>query len=260
MWLVAIGLFLSSFVFCARASDKKQPIGDMHETMRRVFPLRDDAVDWRSINWSDYSKIIISGPQRSGTTFFAQALASHLNYTHLDENMRATLHDSHGHPTIAVNGGHANQFDKFADVLRSPDRVVMQRPQWSHALHKLPASRDVFVAVMAHNCLGVYRSQNRIMADPAGKSDLGWTCLYGRAAEWAHYHADPELRASIDDEHDMICVIKQQAYQRLQRARMDARGVRSAPIDYATTASMPAFVSQEKRKKLGPKEVGVPRA
>jgi len=36
--------------------------------MDRVFPLRSEAVSWESINWKNYSKIIVSGPQRSGTT------------------------------------------------------------------------------------------------------------------------------------------------------------------------------------------------
>jgi cytidylate kinase len=40
-------------------------------------------VDWRSADFSNYTKIIVSGPQRSGTTWFASALARHLNYTHI---------------------------------------------------------------------------------------------------------------------------------------------------------------------------------
>ena len=34
----------------------------------RMFPLYAEAVSWESIEWKNYSKIIVSGPQRSGTT------------------------------------------------------------------------------------------------------------------------------------------------------------------------------------------------
>ena len=39
--------------------------------MARAFPLHSDAVPWDSINYTRYTKIIVSGTQRSGTTFFA---------------------------------------------------------------------------------------------------------------------------------------------------------------------------------------------
>ena len=222
---------------------------EMLATMQRVFPLWREAVDWETIEWPKYSKIIISGPQRSGTTWFAGSLAKHLDYVHLDEGTKTLLRDEKGDLTIQVTGGGAKSIHDLTAILRSPDRVVMQRPQWSHALHTLPAHPDLFVVFLARNCLDVFRSQNRIMSDPLGKSDTGWTCKFGRTLEWHWYHLDQELAASIDDEHDMICTMKQQAYQRTQRARMNQRGINTAPISYASSDSMGSYVPIEKRDK-----------
>ena len=182
------------------------------ELLDRAFPLSSDAVSWESVDWKRYSKIIVSGPQRSGTTFFALALAQHLGYIHLDENDKSTKIPRSSGDSVTVNA----RISQMPEILGSSARVVMQRPQWSAELHELPASPDVFVAFLARNCLDVYRSQNRIMSS-AG-DDTGWTCKYGRTVEWQPYHKKPELHAAIESEHDMICVIKQQAHRNCQRA------------------------------------------
>ena len=55
------------------------------ELLRRVFPLHDAAGSWSAIDFSTYNILIVTGPQRSGTTWAACALASLLNYTFYDE-------------------------------------------------------------------------------------------------------------------------------------------------------------------------------
>ena len=230
---------------------------EMHNTMDRAFPLWRDAVDWKSIEWRKFTKIVVSGPQRSGTTWFAESLAKYLGYIHLDElNNRTMLHDKAGKATISVTGGNAAQVGEFANVLRSRDPFVMQRPAWSHALHTLPPHPKLLVVFLARNCLDVYRSQNRIMSDPLGESDKGWTCAFGRTTEWHWYHIDKELNAAIDDEHDMICTMKQQAYQRIQRALMDQRGINTVPVSYASSSTMGTYVPIEERDaRLDPKQI-----
>ena len=219
------------------------------ELLDRAFPLSSDAVSWESVDWKRYSKIIVSGPQRSGTTFFALALAQHLGYIHLDENDKSTKIPRSSGDSVTVNA----RISQMPEILGSSARVVMQRPQWSAELHELPASPDVFVAFLARNCLDVYRSQNRIMSS-AG-DDTGWTCKFGRTVEWQPYHKKPELHAAIESEHDMICVIKQQAYRNYQRAELDRRGIANAPVGYFSFHSLGSFRNASDRTDLGPKSV-----
>jgi len=232
---------------------KDATLQGLTQTMDRAFPLWRDAVDWRTVNFTRYSKIIVSGPQRSGTTWFAWSLATHLGYLHLDEREEKKLPDQEGRNTIKVNYGNARSVADMATIVRSPAKVVMQRPMWSHALHKLPPHPSILVIFLARNCLDVFRSQNRIMS--SNISDQGWTCKYGRTLEWHWYHVDATLRKHLDSEHDMICAIKQQAYMRYQRGQMDKLKIANVPVDYASSQTMSSFVPVDARQKLKPKQI-----
>ena len=139
------------------------------------------------------------------------------------------------------------------DLLRIFDPVVLQRPMWSHILHKFPADNSIFVAFLARNCLDVFRSQNRLFQNENG--DGGWTCKEGRTTEWKHYHQDLELRNSFDNEHDMICTIKQQAYQRLQRGSMTERGIATAPIAFSSFVSLGGYLETASRVNFTAKQI-----
>ena len=218
--------------------------------MARAFPLHSDAVPWDSINYTRYTKIIVSGPQRSGTTFFAKALAVHLGYEHWDEGRKGTVNTTDG-GTLELNGR-----TPLAMVLKVSRLMVLQRPMDSHIIHKLPESPEVFVAFLARNCLDVFRSQNRIMNNDDRGDDRGWTCKYGRQLEWSHYHFDPILRSHVDSEHDMICTIKQQAYRRYQMGEMGRRGIATMPIAYDSFQTLGHFIANSsQRAQLGAKEM-----
>ena len=65
------------------------------------------------------------------------------------------LPDQEGRNTIKVNVGSARSVADMATIVRSPAKVVMQRPMWSHALHKLPPHPSILVIFLARNCLDV---------------------------------------------------------------------------------------------------------
>jgi hypothetical protein len=141
------------------------------KTLARAYPLYSEAVRWDSIDWRKYTTIIISGPQRSGTTFFCRALAAHLGYRHIDEKESVMLEAANGEPGVHVHVITGNRHDIIAEtseLLRVRARVVIQRPRWSYALKLLPASPILLVIMLARNCLDVLNSQNRIK----------WTCYY----------------------------------------------------------------------------------
>jgi len=57
------------------------------------FPLRSAAVQWELVPWLEYDRIIVTGPARSGVSFFAAALASYLRVQHVDAKQTYMLTD-----------------------------------------------------------------------------------------------------------------------------------------------------------------------
>lgn len=221
--------------------------------MARVFPLHRDAVSWDSVKYTQYTKIVVSGPQRSGTTFFAKALARYLGYEHWDEDRVGNITTEDGR-TLTLD-----TFTPMHVLLQDAHkrRMVLQRPTESHKIHTFPKSPEVFVAFLARNCLDVFRSQNRIKTKGQREvEDTGWTCKFGRKIEWNHYHSDPVLRRHIDNEHDMICTIKQQVYHSYQRGEMHRRGIATMPIAYDSFDTLGQFITNaSQRAHLGNKEM-----
>jgi len=265
--VMIISMLILVFYVEARVTAEESTRGALVDAvLDRVFPLHNDAVSWKAVNWSDYNKIIISGPQRSGTTFFAQALAKNLGYKHSGEEEEhivrstaiTTATAAEERANFMVTGRSA-----LDEVLRFPGNVVMQRPRWSDLLHDLPAfpaDKGVFIVFLGRNCLDVFRSQNRIMTNAHNNSisNTGWTCAYGRKAEWAHYNKRPELRDVVDSMHDMICTIKQQAFLRYQAPVLRTKGISHAVIAYDSLETFPGYVEQTARGNLKPKQIAVP--
>ena len=219
-----------------------------HE-LDRFFPLHDEAISWKGVDFEKYSKIVVSGPQRSGTTYFSAALAKYLAYDHWDE-LRSQKVQIDSNKTVHVRGN-----TNMTDILLIPRKMVLQRPAMSHVLHTYPAHPELLVIFMARNCLDVFRSQNRIFSGNGQNGNVGWTCKYGRKIEWNHYNSNPVLRQHADSMHDMICTIKQQVYKRYQRKLMKKNGISTISISYNSLKTFPFFKNASDRKHYRPKEV-----
>lgn len=74
-----------------------------------------------------YKRIIITGPQRSGTTFTAKAIAASLGYRFVDEAEFGT-----------------NDFNRFKDKL-TEERIVVQAPAMSSRIHMAVGYDDLVV-------------------------------------------------------------------------------------------------------------------
>ena len=236
----AIGLLSLGVINCQ---------ANLQHELDRIFPLHDEAISWKGVNFEKYSKIVVSGPQRSGTTYFSAALAKYLAYDHWDE-MRSQKVQLDSNKTIHVRGN-----TNMTDILLIPRKMVLQRPAMSHVLHTYPAHPDLLVIFMARNCLDVFRSQNRILSDNGRNGNVGWTCKYGRKIEWIHYNSNPVLRQHADSMHDMICTIKQQVYKRYQRKLMKKNGISTFSISYNSLKTFSFFKNASDRKHYRPKEV-----
>ena len=90
-----------------------------------------------------YNYIIVSGPQRSGTTYVAKEVAFELEYEHVDEF-------KHG---IA-------RFEKMLSFIENKPKVI-QAPALSHKLHKI-INKKTLVVFMMRNNHDIYLSEDRI--------------------------------------------------------------------------------------------------
>ena len=228
---------------------------DIQTSFDRVFPLYSKAESWEKVKFSDYHHIIVSGPQRSGTTVFARTLAQKLNYTWLDESFEdCNLTDKTSGQTFRLKEKD-DPFDipdlKYLGLLRAKEAFVAQRPRWSSVLHLLPGDKRTLIVFMARNCLDVFESQNKIMKPPG---DTGWTCKFGRTSEWERYNVS-DLKSFVDI-YGLICTIKQQAFLRAQMPQMDATGQNYAVVAYNSLQSLIKFIpAWERPLELEPKEL-----
>jgi len=216
--------------------------------LQRIYPLHADGVHWQSLSLRKYHVVLVTGPQRSGTTWAACALANTLGYTLYDER----------HPLTAGNDTLVALRRAFAYAREQRVGAVIQSPMATSILHELPLFPSLAIIFIARHCLDVFRSQNRVM--PARG---GWTCVAGRTKELRKYRRRPELRPYFD-ERDMICTIKQHAWQRHQRpvlerqARVPAAAMGAvsmqrpliSTVDWESFRTHPLWQTEEQRSNL----------
>lgn len=89
-----------------------------------------------------HKKIIVTGPQRSGTTFTAKILAKELGYKHIDE----------------LDFGVTNT-SEWQNILDNKENFVMQCPHFAKEASHL---EDVFVVFMIRDIEDIKLSQKRI--------------------------------------------------------------------------------------------------
>jgi hypothetical protein len=271
--LIALFLFLSTALLFSSSSLGSifesrlvNQAVDQNQLLERIFPLHDQVEELPSIQvLKRYTHIVVSGPQRSGTTFVGEALADALGYTHLDEGINISLTQSQ---TDCNSTDERTTFECkncYLPLFRSRESVVAQRPTFSHVLHELPDKlgeevcatplQTILIIFMARNCLDVFRSQNKIMHQDGG----GWTCKFGRESEWRNYRDSPELK-DIVDLRDMICNIKQVAWKMFQQPFLKSRGISTLTLGYETLKESwlrEAFEqNQVVRDQFGPKDTG----
>ena len=89
--LLSVGLLagwaLRDRVSTPRATQSRHAQNAGNELLKKIFPLHDEVVSWDSLSkqLSTHHVVLVTGPQRSGTTWVACALASHLGYKLYDE-------------------------------------------------------------------------------------------------------------------------------------------------------------------------------
>ena len=114
------------------------------QTLKAISEVDNFFIDINPVEYSPelfqgYKRIIITGPQRSGTTFTAKAIADTLNYKFVDE---------------AEFG--INNFNRFKSEL-SEDNIVIQAPAMSSMVH-MAAGEDDLVVFMSRKWSDILKS------------------------------------------------------------------------------------------------------
>jgi len=165
-----------------------------------------------------FRTIVVTGPQRSGTTIAAKMIAHDLQREHIDEQDYGT-HD-------------------LLCFLRIIDRsAVIQAPALSAYCHLLPA--HVAVVFMRREIDAIQASQDR--------------ALMASGRTWTQEEEPVELRKYFCDSGP-IAAIKYDAWDRFQKATMKRQGKASFDLNYASLASHPLWVPPHERRDWHPKQ------
>lgn len=193
----------------------------MTRLLVRTFPLATDLTPASEVAIREASVMLVTGPQRSGTTFAAAAFAQQLAWAFVGE--RAF--------------GMRNSTRLLAAIAAATRPTVYHLPALSHEVHtlaeRMPPSRHVVVIFVARDCWDVEASERSVTY---GSNNETWTC-----------HEAPRERRNFEklsqffEPTDPICIVKQRVWQRLQKDAVDRTpGWRAYTVGYDTLETFAA--------------------
>ena len=165
-----------------------------------------------------YSRIIVSGPQRSGTTYAAFTLSQDLEYKHIDEQEFGT-HTTEG----------------FLNVL-SQENIVVQCPAVSHVLDQIQ-SQNTIILWMDRDNEDIAKSEDRIDWHPHwfNVEKNKYRTIYGD-------EVDKFERNSLMKKH----------YWNIQKQNLKTDYL---DIPYSILKETKGFISKTQRKDFGVKQI-----
>ena len=166
-----------------------------------------------------YRKILVSGPQRSGTTICARMIAADLNYRYFDE-MEFGVDD----------------IRRVFAVVDALDRIVIQCPSLAASLWMF-SRPDVLVIFMKRDVEEIVASQNRPIYESS--PDRLWTTA----------HQPVELM-KYGRTNGVIAQVK---YEGWEAQKPYIR--HTLEIDYASLSAHPMWVDKPARAHFGPKQI-----
>ena len=176
---------------------------------------------FKTIQSKKFNKILVSGPQRSGTTFLSNVLSEDLNYE---------LHD---------------ELRDVEDFLRVGVDSVTQAPSMSSLLHKIPKQNGVVVIFASRNCNDIIASCERI----------NWA-----GVNWNNHHGGESAEKDILNrncpnylnKYTHSSYIKQNFWMSHQ---MHVMQVPYINISYDFLQDHPKFKSKNQRVNFRPKQI-----
>lgn len=161
--------------------------------------------------------VLVTGPQRSGTTIAAHILAAELGHRYIDE-VAFGAHD------------HRRAFELFAE-----GGVVVQGPGLCHVAH-LYGRREGVVVMMRRDYEAIRRSEERI----------GWR---GERDGYNLRIERQKYEAMFGMSGDNIALIKYYCWDTLQKPRCAA-----FDLDYESMRRHPLWHPQTERERFGPRQ------
>lgn len=164
------------------------------------------------IKEGNYHKVIVTGPQRSGTHIAAKIIANMLSYNYIEE-------DDFG----------INSFEKFKQRYTNILHIVVQAPGIAHKIHHLDQSW--FIVFMYRDVVEIIASEKRI----------GWKDEH---IEKNKYISEFNLAGKFP--HMKICVLKYLCFSTYQYQHI---GDRTAKLSYASLANHKLWIDKKDRPK-----------
>lgn len=163
-------------------------------------------------------RVLVTGPQRSGTTICAKMLSADLGLTYHDENEFGVFN-----------------LGKLHEIVKH-DEFVIQGPAVSFVCHELP----VHVVFMRRSVEDIVASQERI----------GW----GWANEAGERNTQVTKFGFQDADKYPVAEIKYRIWESIQRPLL---GDRALEIEYESLRGHPFWVEKPDRKDWGPRQTEV---
>lgn len=165
-----------------------------------------------------FNKVYVTGPQRSGTTFAAKALAYSLGYKHIDERDFGT-----------------QDLDKMNELTSKYDKFVVQCPCLFYRVTDF--DNDGIIICMIRDIESIIKSENRI----------NFTKFTGFKGEHVKYiNKFPEYY----DKNKPISQIKYDVWNNVQKLKIN----NYIELKYEDLKSHPLWIGKEKRTHFKPKQ------
>jgi hypothetical protein len=168
-----------------------------------------------------FKVVLVTGPQRSGTTIVARMIAADTDLAYVDEQ-----------------AFQATDVAKWRGLIETGDNFVIQCPGMCRWVHDYGLRDDVAVVMVRRDIDDIIASQKRI----------GWRY---EQAEIANYADIPAQYASWLNGHEMtIAEIKYRFWEEHQRGLIQ----NAYTVDYESLASHPLWVPKERRRFFAPRQ------
>jgi hypothetical protein len=166
-----------------------------------------------------YDHILVTGPQRSGTTIAAKMIAADTDYRYVDESE----YDVHLE-------------EAFADLLAQEHHIVVQCPSMSHIVHQV-VNEHTLVVMMMRDCDDIAASEERV----------GWTV--GPYPELYTFGMSPRQAVSFRRRGGQVAPLK---YARWKEQREQVPHY--LELAYESLAAHPLWVPKERRVDFAPRQ------
>lgn len=164
--------------------------------------------------------VLVTGPQRSGTTIAAHVIAQELGFRYVDED-EFGIHDG----------------PRATEIMRQ-GKVVLQAPALCHVAHEA-ADIGVPVVMVRRRLDEIEKSEHRVH----------WRTMYDglnlKAEQWKYWKCYGIPFA----DSKRIALIKYEVWDKIQKAQCV-----SFDLDYASLVDHPLFKEESERKDFAPRQ------